>query len=183
MYRTATLKEAGGWPVRTMAEDMDLTWTFFEAGHQVRFIPEAICYPIEPHNYHYMSKQLRRWSHGFVQNLRLHWRDALRVPYLRSAVAVATWDAVVASVVYLFALPLLAVILRMPWLLAGYLIDAPAILVPVLAGAVPRRETCRALASFPAFFVLRTLNAVFFLRAMWAEIVMRRSLTVYEKGH
>src|SRR5262245_51034455 len=83
MYRTTTLKEAGGWPARTMAEDMDLTWSFFEAGYQVRFIPEAVCYPSEPANYYYMSKQLRRWSHGFVQNLKLHWREVLHVPYLR----------------------------------------------------------------------------------------------------
>jgi biofilm PGA synthesis N-glycosyltransferase PgaC len=183
MYRTNTLLEVGGWPVRTMAEDMDLTWTFYEAGYQVRFIPEAVCYPIEPHNFHYMSAQLRRWSHGFVQNLKLHWRAALHVPYLRSAVAVATWDAAIASVAYLFIIPVLAIIFRMPWLLLGYAIDAPAILVPVLAGAVPRGETRRALASLPAFFVLRTFNAVFFVRALWSEMVMGRSLTVYEKGH
>jgi hypothetical protein len=41
----------------------------------------------------------------------------------------------------------------------------------------------RALASLPAFFVLRTINAIFFLRAAWLEFVMKRSLHVYEKGH
>ena len=183
MYRTAALKEAGGWSARTMAEDMDLTWSFYEAGYQVRYIPEAVCYPIEPHNYSFMSKQLRRWSHGFVQNLKLHWRNILHVPYLRSAVAVATWDAAIASLLYLFLIPLLAIIFRAPVLLLGYAIDAPAILVPVLVGALPRREIGRALASFPAFLVLRTLNAVFFTLALWSEIVIGRSLTVYEKGH
>jgi hypothetical protein len=70
----------------------------------------------------------------------------------------------------------------MPWLLLGYVIDAPAVLVPVLTGATPRREVGRALASFPAFFILRTVNAVFFLKAVCAEIV-GRSFTIYEKGH
>ena len=183
MYRTSALKSCGGWPSRTLAEDMDLTWTFYEAGHKVRFVPEAVCYPIEPHNYDYMSRQLRRWSHGFVQNLRVHWRDILRVPFLRSAVAVATWDAAFASLVFLFLLPLLAIVLDSPWFLLGYVIDAPAILVPVLAGALPRREFWRALVSFPAFMVLRMVNAIFFVRALWSELIVGKPLLVYEKGH
>ncbi|HEV2174635.1 MAG TPA: glycosyltransferase family 2 protein, partial [Nitrospira sp.] len=97
MYRTSRLREQQGWPTRTLAEDMDLTWSFHKLGHAVRFIPEAVCYPIEPHDFGFMSKQLRRWSHGFLQNFKLHWRDLLDVPYLRTFVMVATWDAVIAS--------------------------------------------------------------------------------------
>jgi poly-beta-1,6-N-acetyl-D-glucosamine synthase len=183
MYRTDVLRQEGGWPRTTLAEDMDLTWRFYQAGRGVRFVPEAMSYPIEPANFHFMSKQLRRWSHGFVQNVRLHWRGLLDVPYLRSAVAVAAWDALVASLLFLVLLPVLAIALRQPWLLLGYIIDVPALLVPLLAGAVPRGEVRRALASLPAFFVLRTVNAVFFLRAATAEFILRRPLLVYEKGH
>jgi hypothetical protein len=57
------------------------------------------------------------------------------------------------------------------------------VLVPVIAGAVRRGELRRALASVPAFFVLRTVNALFFLRAVGAELLLGRSLRVYEKGH
>lgn len=183
MYRTEALRRVGGWSNRTLAEDMDLTWSFYRAGLDVRFVPEANSFPIEPHNFTFMSRQLRRWSHGFVQNVKLHWKDLLDVPFLRSSVAVAFWDALVASVVYLFLLPVLAVVLEAPWLLLGYVIDVPAVMVPVLAGAIPRRELSRALASLPAFFVLRTVNGVFFLRAAWAELLAGRSLRVYEKGH
>src|SRR5450759_350699 len=102
VYRTDVLKECGGWPSRTVAEDMDLTWTFYENGYHVRFIPEAVCYPIEPHDFCFMSKQLQRWSHGFIQNVKFHWRNVLHVPVLRYIVAVSVWDATVASVVYLF---------------------------------------------------------------------------------
>jgi len=130
-----------------------------------------------------MGTQLRRWSHGFVQNVRLHWRGLLRVPFLRSAVAVAFWDATIAAALYLVLLPLLALVFKSPWVLLGYLIDAPVVLVPVLVGATRRREVLRALASVPAFFVLRTVNAVFFLRAVCAELVFGRPLRVYEKGH
>lgn len=183
MYRTDALRALGGWSNRTLAEDMDLTWSFYRRGMGVRFVPEATSYPIEPHNFRFLSRQLRRWSHGFVQNVKLHWRDVLEVPFLRASVAVAFWDAMVASLVYLFLLPVLALTLHGPWLLLGYVIDVPAVMVPVLAGAIPRRELSRALASLPAFFVLRTVNGAFFLRAAWAELLVGRSLRVYEKGH
>ena len=183
MYRTEALVAEGGWGTRTLAEDMDLTWSFYQAGRKVRFVPDAVCYPIEPHNYSFMSKQLKRWSHGFVQNIQLHWKGLLNVPYLRSAVAVSMWDATLASFIYLLLLPILTIWFRAPWLLLGYLIDAPAMLVPVLAGAIPRKETKRALASMPAFFVLRTVNAIFFLGAVWSELIMGKSFHTYEKGH
>ena len=183
MYRTGVLHSVGGWSTRTLAEDMDLTWTLYERKHAVRFMPEAVCYPIEPHDYAYLSKQLRRWSHGFVQNIRLHWRGLLDVPFLRSAVAVSCWDAIVASVVYLVLLPLVALLLKNPYVLLGYVIDVPAILVPVVAGAWPRKEVGRALLSVPSFFVLRTVNAIWFLRAVWTEVVRGQPLMTYEKGH
>ena len=43
IYRTAVLRDAGGWSNRTMAEDMDLTWTLYQRGFKVRFVPEALC--------------------------------------------------------------------------------------------------------------------------------------------
>jgi poly-beta-1,6-N-acetyl-D-glucosamine synthase len=98
-------------------------------------------------------------------------------------VAVAVWDASIATVLYFLVLPLLAILLGNPWLLLGYLIDAPALLFPVLFGAAPRREVWRALASFPAFFVLRFVNAFFFMKAIWHEVIRGQSLLVYEKGH
>jgi poly-beta-1,6-N-acetyl-D-glucosamine synthase len=182
-YRTTVLRAHGGWGTRTLAEDMDLTWSIYQSGYKVRFVPEAICYPIEPRTFAYMRKQLKRWSHGFVQNVRLHWRGLLDVPFLRSAVAVSLWDATLAAFVYLFLLPVLAIALRNPWLLLGYVIDLPAVLVPVLVGAAPRREIARAIASMPAFLVLRTVNAAFFLGAVWNEWIVGRSFHTYEKGH
>jgi biofilm PGA synthesis N-glycosyltransferase PgaC len=181
-YRTAVLRALGGWSTRTMAEDMDLTWTLYSHGHRVRFIPDAVCYPIEPHDLAFLTKQLRRWSHGFVQNVRLHRRSLLELGFLRSAVAVAFWDSVLASLAYLVALPILAAVVSPAFLLA-YLIDAPVVLVPVLYQANRRHEVGRALASMPAFFALRVVNGVFMLAALWRELIVNRPLLVYEKGH
>ncbi|MGI8648849.1 MAG: glycosyltransferase family 2 protein [Rubrobacter sp.] len=181
-YRTEFLRGCGGWSGRTMAEDMDLTWTFYQAGYGVRFVPEALCYPLEPQDFEFMRKQLSRWSHGFVQNLRLHWRGIVHVGYLRSVVAVAFWDAALAPLVYFLLLPLLAVFVS-PLFLIGYVIDAPAVLVPVLVGATKRGEVGRALLSYPAFFVLRLVNSAIMFKAIVSELLLKRSLSVYEKGH
>jgi biofilm PGA synthesis N-glycosyltransferase PgaC len=181
-YRTAVLRDLGGWSTRTMAEDMDLTWTLYREGWGVRFVPEAVSYPIEPHDLRFLRAQLRRWSHGFLQNVRLHWRDLLDQPYLRTAVAVGLWDGVFASLLYLLVLPVLAVLVS-PIVLLAYIIDWPAVAVPTVAAAARRGETVRALCSLPAFFALRLVNSVFLLRAAWAELVIGRTLTVYEKGH
>ncbi|WP_170285944.1 glycosyltransferase family 2 protein [Nocardioides rubriscoriae] len=182
-YRTDRLREAGGWSERTRAEDMDLTWSFYRAGHGVRFVPDAVCYPIEPPDLDFMTKQLKRWSHGFVQNVGLHWKGILRLPFLSTVVGVALFDAVVASLIYLLVLPVLAVALGAPLLLLVYVIDVPAVLVPVLVAARRRREVGRALLSLPCFFVLRTVNGFFMLEALITEVVLRRPLLVYEKGH
>lgn len=182
IYRTDALRANGGWSTRTLAEDMDLTWSFYQAGHGVRFVPGALCYPIEPHTFTLMHKQLRRWSHGFIQNVQLHWRGLLGIPFLRSVVALAMWDATLASLAYLALLPLLTLLVS-PLFLLGYAIDTPALLVPLLCSPVARRDPWRVLASLPAFLVLRLVNGLFFLEAFWTELVLRRPFRTYEKGH
>ncbi len=182
IYRTALLRQVGGWSNRTMAEDMDLTWSFYEQGLAVRFVPRAVCYPIEPHDLHFLGKQLRRWSHGFIQNVRLHWRGLLGQRYLRSTIGIGFFDAIVAPPVTLILLPFLGIFVS-HWFFLGYLIDLPIIAIPVLAGAVQRREVGKALLSLPAYFPLRFVNCWFMLRAVVAEFVLGRRLSVYEKGH
>jgi cellulose synthase/poly-beta-1,6-N-acetylglucosamine synthase-like glycosyltransferase len=55
MYRTDILRRRGGWPRRTMTEDLDLTWSYYRLGQRVRYVPEAVCYPLEPHNLKFMG--------------------------------------------------------------------------------------------------------------------------------
>jgi biofilm PGA synthesis N-glycosyltransferase PgaC len=183
LYRTRDLLRAGGWQTRTLTEDVDLTWTFYESGRDVRFVADAVCYPIEPSSYKLMCTQLRRWAHGFVQNVRMHWRSTRSTPLLRLMVAIWFLEATTASIAYLVVVPVLTLFFREPALLLLYVLDAPLILIPVLVEAVPRRETGKALLSFPAFLVTRLLGSVFTLRALWWELVRERSFRVYEKGH
>jgi biofilm PGA synthesis N-glycosyltransferase PgaC len=182
MYRTDYLQRIGGWSLRTMAEDMDLTWTAYRLGNKVRFIADVVCYPIEPHNFHFMRKQLTRWAHGFIQNVRLHWKGVLHVPFLRSVITIMSWDATMASVVYLMVLPILAVAVS-PLFLLGCVIDLPVVMVPTLIKAYSRGETWKALTSIPAFFILRLVNSAIFLEALFKEVILLKPLETYEKGH
>jgi hypothetical protein len=85
--------------------------------------------------------------------------------------------------VYLLLLPLLAIAFANPFFLIGYVIDIPALLVPTLFTAIRRKEVLQLLASVPAFFVLRTVNSIFLLEALWSELIVRKSFRIYEKGH
>jgi hypothetical protein len=56
-------------------------------------------------------------------------------------------------------------------------------MVPVLTQAKQRKEFWKAFFSIPSFFVVRIVNCLFVLEAIWSEFVLRRRLLVYEKGH
>jgi poly-beta-1,6-N-acetyl-D-glucosamine synthase len=181
-FRTSVLRDLGGWSMRTVGEDMDLTWCIYERGHHVRFAIDAVCYPVEPHNFSFLNKQLKRWSHGFAQNVRVHWREALDVPWLRSMIAVALWDAGMAVIGLFILIPLLAIFVH-PLFLLGYVLDLPTVAVPVLVTAYQRGETWRALSSIPAFWVMRFVNAVYMIQAFWREFARGQKLDKFEKGH
>ena len=93
-----------------MTEDVDLTWTFYERGEDVLFVPEAIAYPLEPADLTMLGRQLKRWSHGFIQNLVKHRGNAIQDDRLRSILNVMLWDSVTASLIYLAIVPVLAVL-------------------------------------------------------------------------
>lgn len=80
------------------------------------------------------------WSHGFIQNVLLHWDEIRKIEYLNFMITVALWDAVVASVFYLVLLPLLSIIFLNPFFLLGYIIDIPAVLVPTLFAAIKKER-------------------------------------------
>ena len=118
---------------------------------------------------HFMRKQLRRWSHGFMQNVQLHWSRLLPIGFLRSVVGVAFWESTVASIIYLGVVPLTGALVSESADSAG--------LHPRRAGADgagahaggARSEFWRALGSIPSFFVLRVVNCLFVLEAIWSE--------------
>jgi biofilm PGA synthesis N-glycosyltransferase PgaC len=182
LYRTKMVKVVGGFPTETVGEDLDLTWRLYEAGASVKYVSRAICYPLEPPNLHFLHKQLTRWSHGFVQNVRLHRRRLLDVPMLRAFVLVATLDSLLA-VLYMVLTPFLVAIRGWRYLITLYLTDLLVIAIPVLWMGYRLRVLLQAVASLPSVLVLRWLNVYYFWRAATLEWVLQRPLRVFVKGH
>lgn len=181
-FRTGPLRRYGGWPSRSLAEDMDLTWTFLRNGHEVRHVSDAVCYVIDPPDFTLFVRQLRRWSHGFLQNLRAHWPDVLEQPYLRSIVVVTLCSRLLDFAAIWLVLPLLVLLVH-PLFLLLLLMELPlaaAVLVPI---GLERGELGRVLVNLPCRFVAQLVRSVVFAAAAWQELVLRRPLTVFQKGH
>lgn len=184
VYKTSELKAAQGWSTRTLAEDMDLTWTFYENGKEVRFNKDVVCYPIEPESFRIMTKQLKRWSHGWFQNFKLHWKKIKRIPVLREFVAMALSDALLGTVIWLIVAPILTIVYMNPWVFFyAVAADAVFILIPAAWKGYQMKILRKVLGSLPAFFVLRLVNSYFFLGASIKELLLNKSFTTYEKGH
>jgi biofilm PGA synthesis N-glycosyltransferase PgaC len=184
VYKTNEIMSAGGWSTRTLAEDMDLTWSFYEKGKAVRFNNDVFCYPIEPETFNIMAKQLKRWSHGWFQNFKLHWKGVRRIPVLREFILMGLLDALLGSMLFLVVAPLLAIVFQNPVLYA-YAVgaDVAFIVIPVAWRGYRMGMLKKVLGSIPSFLVLRLVNSFFFMRACISEMILKKSFTTYEKGH
>jgi len=181
-YRTDKLRGRGGWHTTTMAEDMDLTADYQARGWKVAYIKDAICYPIEPFNWHTYKSQMRRWSSAFFQNISLHWRD-----YISHEFGFFLWvsylDAGVGGIIFLL-LPVFALILGWEKIFWGFLIgDVLGVTIPVLWMGYKLGITKLAISTIPYVFFLRLLNIYFWFEAMVKEWIMHTHLNVYVKGH
>jgi biofilm PGA synthesis N-glycosyltransferase PgaC len=184
IYDTHELKAVGGWSARTMAEDMDLTWTLYEKGKIVRYNHDVLCFPLEPENLHMLSKQLKRWSHGYLQNVRLHWKKMRNIPVLREQVIAALCDAFLGSIVFIIVLPLNAILFHDPLTIVyALLADASFISIPPIVKGYKMKMVRKVLSSLPFFLLLRVVNIYFFYNAFISEFLLNKSLTKYEKGH
>ncbi len=71
VYRTAALKEAGGWPDR-IGEDIVLTWAMMRDGGRVGYERTAIAFTTAPETTRAFARQRRRWARGMIEGLREH---------------------------------------------------------------------------------------------------------------
>jgi poly-beta-1,6-N-acetyl-D-glucosamine synthase len=182
IYRTEVLKEFGGWQTRTLAEDMDLTWSFYAKNKKVKFNGKALCYPIEPHNLDFLGKQLKRWSHGFIQNVVFHWKELIRIPGLREQVLVGFVDAITTGLIYFIITPIFLIINP---ILIVYLLGADVlfIAVPVFWKGYKLKMLGKTILSLPFYFVLRIVNSLYFFEALFSELLLNKSFKTYMKGH
>jgi len=71
-WRTSAVKEAGGYPRDTVAEDGDLTMALLENGYRVIYEDRAIAWTEAPSSARGLMRQRFRWSFGILQAVWKH---------------------------------------------------------------------------------------------------------------
>jgi len=71
-WRASTIREVGGYPPDTLAEDQDLTIAIQRAGWQVMYDQDAIAWTEAPESFAALARQRYRWAFGTLQCLWKH---------------------------------------------------------------------------------------------------------------
>lgn len=182
VFRTEILRSCGGWSLHPIAVDLDLTWKLELAGYKLRCVRDAICYTMEPASSRFAFRQIGRWQHGFIQNvLRYRWQ-LLGQPLLGAKVVLSCLDRLLDGLLLFLVTPVLMVWID-PAFAVLFLLDVPVRALPALWLGSRRGEFGRALTGLPCLWLLRVITSAMFLRALYVELLVGRSLTVYHKGH
>src|SRR5262249_56055623 len=103
-WRTAAVREAGGYHTDTVAEDADLTMALLQRGYRVQYQDLALAYTEAPVNANGLMRQRFRWSFGILQSVWKH-----RAAFGRKAVL--GWVAFPNIVIFHILLPLVSPLL------------------------------------------------------------------------
>ncbi|HEX3830274.1 MAG TPA: glycosyltransferase family 2 protein [Sporichthyaceae bacterium] len=189
-FRLTYLVEFGGFPERTIVEDIDYTWSQQIMGRRAVYVHAAVAYAAEPVNLTYLRKQLNRWKHGYFQNVRIHWRSMLQRKKM-----LALWVNL-----SLFSIIISPLTVAMPaiWLLNGHSVrqvtlwsvgaDLAILALPLSMGIVQRRlNPLKVLLSVPCFYVLKMINFWYDMKCFVIELILvprglATGLHHYEKG-
>ncbi len=190
VFDTETLRQFGGFPERTMVEDIDYTWSQQIAGKRAVYVADAAAYAAEPNSHKYLCEQLKRWKSGWFQNVRQHSLGLIRhKPLLALWVALSLYEIMMSP--YMLYLPYRLVSDGVPvWLLIALLAVGELLLFfpPILYGCIKRGiPWWKAFAWYPSFWVLKLHNFYYDIRCSIVELVLvplgiSRGLTVYVRG-
>lgn len=64
LIRRSILDELGGWDVKALAEDTELSIRVYEKGYEIQFHPLAVTWEQEPETWKVWFKQRTRWARG-----------------------------------------------------------------------------------------------------------------------
>lgn len=183
VFNVKLLKEFGGFPNQTMAEDMDLTWRFLGAGKKVRLAPQAICYPLDPSTYQLYRAQVERWYRSFLQNIALHrWRLFKN----RRLTFFIGWYLIsgLLTPAYWALTPLVLVKSKIGYAAFAFLVSEFLLVgIVSLFRAWRLKKLGIALRSLPNYWLVSPLETYLFLKSVWLEWVRRKRLVSWEKGH
>ncbi|MFC5835699.1 glycosyltransferase family 2 protein [Nonomuraea insulae] len=191
VFRRSVLMDFGGFPERTIVEDMDFTWSQQLEGHRAVYVSDAMAWAADPESLTYLRKQVWRWMAGFMQNVRLHLPRLLtRKPMLATWIIIALLEILLAPLWW--ATPLfLTLSLHKPvaptmaWWTGGELL----LTIPALLYAAKRRHlpVSRVLVNLPFVYLNKVVNLYYAWKALLVELILvplhlSRGLVIYEKG-
>jgi cellulose synthase/poly-beta-1,6-N-acetylglucosamine synthase-like glycosyltransferase len=191
VFRRGTLKAFGGFPERTIVEDMDFCWSVQIAGFKATYVGDAVAWAADPETLTYLRKQVWRWMAGFWQNVRLHmWELVPRKPMLALWIALAVAEILTAPLWW--ATPsILTLAMHRPVVstLAWWFGAELGMTVPPLIYAARRRKLSilRVLLNIPCVYPTKIVNIYYAWKGLIVELVLvplrlSRGLVVYEKG-
>ncbi len=190
-FRREPLTEFGGFPERTIVEDMDFTWSMQIAGRKALYVGEAVAWAADPESLTYLRKQVWRWMAGFFQNVRLHLGKLItRKPMLAVWIVLALIEIVTAPVWWATPILLTAGLHKpITTALTVWLIPELLFTVPPLLYAAHRRKLpmLKVLANIPFVYLTKAVNIYYAWKGMIVELILvplhlSQGLVIYEKG-
>lgn len=190
-FRTEELRAFGGFPERTIVEDMDYTWSKQIEGRRARYVGDAVAWAADPSDLKFLRVQVWRWMAGFFQNVRIHTgRMIFRKPMLFLWILIAIWDIVTTPLWY--AMPFLLIFayhqdvaITLMWWLG---LEAVLLWLPLIYAARRRKIShLRILRNFPYLYLNKTVNVYYAWKALFVELIgvplrLTAGLQVYVKG-
>lgn len=190
-FRTEELRRFGGFPERTIVEDMDYTWSKQIEGRRAVYVGGAMAWAADPSDLRFLRVQVWRWMAGFFQNVRIHsGAMILRKPVLFLWILIACWDIVTAPLWY--AMPFIltfgfheSIGVTLLWWLG---VETVLLWIPLIYGAHRRKLSyLRVLRNFPYVYLNKMVNIYYAWKALVVELIgvplrLTPGLTTYVKG-
>lgn len=179
LYRTEVVRKVGGFSERTITEDLDLTWTLYEAGYQTYFEQKAQCYSLEPKSLSVYLKQLDRWDQGLIQNLKIHSvKSRGKLKFLALMYLMETLLTPLLGICALSFFPLSKFLFSLL-----FFIIADLTFTGVLGILIKWERKLEIIKYIPSYIIVRPLNLFAYLRAIYRGYIRGEHLSVWVKGH
>ena len=184
LVKTEYLRELGGYSLRTLAEDLDLTMMFRERRWKVAYASDAVCTVVDPHTYEDFDKQVTRWSNSFIQNFQVrNWNLFWPNPWL----GVFMYAYLIWSIVGPFFLPivLMAFTKNIPLSIVSLIgMQAITVWVPMYIRAIYVKMPLKIVtASLWPMFAAQYVNVWIMYRTLFKIFVLKQSKNDWERGH
>lgn len=181
IMRTLKIKQLGGFKERSMAEDMDLTWELIENNLDIRHENSAICTVVDPPNWTIYRKQMERWQHGFLQCIKVRgFKGLFKSPKLGMIVLLYLALGIILPFVFLTFVIINPIKILPSLLLLHFIIVG---LPSFYYGIKLKYKFSTILHSWFDSIFLQQINMVIFMKCVFYEFILNKTVKTWVKGH